>query len=139
MPDRGLTTPKLGASMTATWQQIEPCANGGDVTTGLYALPTNQPTSWSEDHIPFTKLMGIGTGGHGLSLSDTPYLVEEWVLPSPVVLLSGDGHYWIGLDYRTYGALGEPSVFDTDSGAELPLAADCRAFVEGLRPLSRFE
>ncbi|MET9675932.1 hypothetical protein ABZY68_22955 [Streptomyces sp. NPDC006482] len=85
--------------------------------------------------------MGIGTGGHGLSLLDTPYLVEEWGLPSPVVLLSGDGHYWVGLDYRAYGALREPSVtwFDTDSGAELPLAADFRAFVEGLQPLSRFE
>lgn len=50
------------------------------------------------------------------------------------MLLSGDGHYWIGLDYRTCGNDGEPSVtwFDTDFGTELLLAGDFRSFVEGL-------
>ncbi|MET8288392.1 SMI1/KNR4 family protein [Streptomyces sp. NPDC005132] len=131
----------LGLRLPESLLDLLRVQNGGGVTADRDAFPTHQPTSWSEDHIPFTELMGIGTGGHGLSLLDTPYLVEEWGLPSPVVLLSGDGHYWIGLDYRAYSALGEPSVtwFDTDCGAELPLAADFRALVEGLQPLSRFE
>ncbi|MFG3497919.1 SMI1/KNR4 family protein [Streptomyces sp. NPDC047928] len=131
----------LGLRLPASLLDLLRVQNGGVVTAARNAFPTNQPTSWSEDHIPFTELMGIGTSGHGLSLLDTPYLAEEWGLPSPIVLLSGDGHYWTGLDYRATGVSGEPSVswFDTDSGAELPLAADFRAFVEGLQPLSRFE
>lgn len=131
----------LGLKLPASLVDLLRVQNGGDVTDDRDAFPTDQPTSWSEDHVPFTELMGIGTGEHGLSLLDTPYLVKEWGLPSPIVLLSGDGHHWIGLDYRSHGESGEPSVtwFDAESGAELPLAADFRAFVEGLQPLSRFE
>jgi hypothetical protein len=48
------------------------------------------------------RLHGIGPAGQAgtTTLLDTPYLVQEWELPTPVVLLSGDGHYWIALDYR---------------------------------------
>jgi hypothetical protein len=71
-----------------------------------------------------------------LSLLDTPYLVEEWGLPAPVVLLSGDGHSWIALDYRASGPQGEPSVtwLDADRGTELALAPDFRSFIEALTP-----
>ncbi|WP_162794721.1 hypothetical protein [Nonomuraea lactucae] len=41
--------------------------------------------------MPFPDLMGIGHDEHATSILDTPYLVEEWGLPSPVVLLAGDG------------------------------------------------
>jgi hypothetical protein len=84
----------------------------------------------------FEQLMGVGRPGRGLSLLDSPYLVEEWGLPSPVVLLSGDGHCWIGLDYRACGSRGEPAVtgFDPDAETELPLAPDFRSFIEGLMP-----
>ncbi|MFE2560568.1 SMI1/KNR4 family protein [Streptomyces sp. NPDC059352] len=98
----------LGLRLPTSLIDLLRVRNGGGVTADRDAFPTDQPTSWSEDHIPFTELMGIGTGGHGLSLLETPYLVEEWGLPSPVVLLSGDGHYWIGLDYRACGESGEP-------------------------------
>jgi hypothetical protein len=49
-----------------------------------------------------------------------------------VVLLSGDGHYWVALDYR--GSIAEPPVtlFDNDFGTEVVLAPDFRSFVEGL-------
>lgn len=72
--------------------------------------------------------------GRGVTLLNSPYLIEEWGLPSPVVLLSGDGPCWIGLDYRTCGEAGSPSVtwFDADFKTELPLAEDFRIFVEGL-------
>lgn len=58
----------------------------------------------------------------------------EWELPSPIVLLSGDGHAWIGLDYRGWGPDGDPSVtwFDAERGSELSLAGDFRTFVENL-------
>jgi hypothetical protein len=78
-------------------------------------------------------------GGHRqsrrgqLSLLDSAYSVEEWGLPSPRVLLSGDGHCWIALDYRACGERGEPSVtwFDVDEGKALPLAATSRRSSSG--------
>ncbi|MFB7328695.1 SMI1/KNR4 family protein [Streptomyces sp. NPDC056190] len=115
--------------------------NGGESTADRDAFPTDQPTSWSADHVPFDHLMGIGDHEHTVSLLDSPYLVEEWGLPSPVVLLSGDGHCWIALDYRASGRHGEPSVtwFDADRNEELALAPDFRSFVEGLTSASDFE
>jgi hypothetical protein len=114
--------------------------NGGGVAPAWDAFPAERPTSWAEDHVPVDHIMGIGEPGGMTTLLDTPYLVQEWGMPSPIVLLTGGGHYWIGLDYRACGREGEPSVtwFDTDFGTELPLAADFRSFVEGLTASSTF-
>ncbi|MFE1291521.1 SMI1/KNR4 family protein [Streptomyces sp. NPDC058751] len=108
--------------------------NGGQVSDSWNAFPTTRPTSWSADHVPFDSVMGVGHRERTLSLLDSPYLVGEWGLPSGVVVVSGDGHYWIGLDYRTCGPHGEPSVawFDADDASELALAPDFRSFLEGL-------
>ncbi|MFI5621614.1 SMI1/KNR4 family protein [Streptomyces sp. NPDC051567] len=115
--------------------------NGGLVAARWDAFPTVAPNSWSEDHVLLDMMMGIGCQDGQSSLLDTPYLVEEWGLPSPLVLLSGDGHCWIALDYRVCGRQGEPSVtwFDTDGDSELALAADFRAFVEGLTSAENFD
>jgi len=85
-------------------------------------------------YVPLDGVMGIGRHDGQSSLLDTAYLVEEWGLPSPLVLLSGDGHCWVALDYRVCGRQGEPSVtwFDVDDGTELPPAADFQAFMERL-------
>ncbi|MFJ1652435.1 hypothetical protein ACIOC2_13660 [Streptomyces sp. NPDC088337] len=89
--------------------------------------------------IPFGSVMGIGQRERTLSLLDSPYLVEEWGLPTAVVLVWSDGHYWIGLDYGTCGRYGEPSVawFDADDNSELALAPDFHFFIRG--PTSAWE
>lgn len=124
----------LDVTLPASLVDLLRAQNGGLVADGRSAFPTDRPTSWSADHVPFDTLMGIGRREPMTSLLDSPYLVAEWGLPSPVVLLSGDGHCWIGLDYRRCGRHGEPSVtwFDVDDNTELALARDFRSFVEGL-------
>ncbi|MEV4679999.1 SMI1/KNR4 family protein [Streptomyces kurssanovii] len=135
------TEVQLGVRLPSSFLELLRCRNGGQVAARWDAFPTDVPTSWSEDHVPFDMMMGIGRHDDRLSLSDTPYLVEEWGLPSPIVLLSGDGHCWIALDYRVCGRQGEPSVtwFDADGNSELALAADFRAFVEGLTAAEIFD
>lgn len=125
---------RLGVRLPASLLEILWVQNGGVVADSWNAFPTDMPTSWSENHVPFDELMGIGRHDGRLSVLDTSYLVEEWGLPSPLVLLSGDGHCWIALDYRACGKDGEPSVtwFDVDDSLELPLAADFQVFVERL-------
>jgi hypothetical protein len=112
--------------------------NGGQVSDSRSAFPTSMPTSWSADHVPFDAVMGIGNRERMLSILDSPYLVEEWDLSPATVLISGDGHFWIGLDYRVCGRHGEPSVtwFDADDKTELALAPDFRSFVQGLTSAS---
>nr|WP_202542546.1 SMI1/KNR4 family protein [Streptomyces sp. SID2563] len=125
---------RLGVRLPASLLEMLRMRNGGAVAEQWNAFPTDVPTSWSESHVPLDDMMGIGRRNGQLSLLDTAYLVGEWGLPSLLVLLTGEGHWWIALDYRRCGRQGEPSVtwFDADDGTELPLAADFRAFVEGL-------
>ncbi|MFD4588054.1 SMI1/KNR4 family protein [Streptomyces sp. NPDC058423] len=124
----------LGVTLPSALLDLLRVQNGGGVAADHDAFPTSRPTSWSADHVPFDDLMGIGRRDGMISLLDTPYLVAEWGMPTPIVLLSGDGHCWIGLDYRVCGPDGEPSVtwFETDLDTELVLAGDFRSFVEGL-------
>ena len=107
--------------------------NGGHVQDDVRAHPSPEPTSWATTWVPFDQCFGIGPDG--LSLLDAPHLLREWGLPEELVLLSGDGHAWIALDYRSTSA-GQPSVIfiDADSGQEVRLAPSFRAFVDGLMP-----
>lgn len=115
--------------------------NGGRLTRSRNAFPTSGPTSWSADHVPVDSLLGIGHRERMISVLDSPYLIEEWDLPAPVVLVSGDGHCWIGLDYRSGGRHGVPAVtwFDADDHSESTLAPDFQSFVEGLTAADGFE
>jgi hypothetical protein len=126
----------LGVVLPGTLLALLRIQNGGGVAAARSAHPTGEPTSWAADHVPFEYLMGIGRAEGRLSILDTPYLVEEWDLPAPVVLLTGDGHWWIALDYRECGPEGEPSVtwLDADAEEELALAPDFRSFAEALTP-----
>ncbi|MFD8481433.1 SMI1/KNR4 family protein [Kitasatospora sp. NPDC059673] len=131
----------LGVTLPAELLALLRHRNGGGIADAFAAFPTRRPTSWSTDHVPFDHLLGIGHRPDALSLLDTPYLIDEWELPSPVVLLCGDGHYWIALDYRVCGPHGEPSVtwLDAEDGTELALAPDLRTFLEQLTSASAFD
>lgn len=126
----------LGVVLPAALLELLRLRNGGPVADAWSTFPTSEATSWSPDHVPFDCLFGIGRDADSLTLLDSPYLVREWGLPSPTVLLCGDGPCWIALDYRLGGVADEPSVtwLDAESGSELALADDFRAFVEGLAP-----
>ncbi|GAA1405932.1 SMI1/KNR4 family protein [Catellatospora coxensis] len=132
---------ELGVTLPSSLVELLRLRNGGVVADAWNAFPTAEPTSWAPDHVPFDHLAGIGSAAGTITLSDNAYLVREWDLPSPVVLLSGDGHYWVALDYRACGAAGEPSVtwLDADFGTELHLADDFRAFVCGLTRSDHFD
>jgi hypothetical protein len=140
----------LGVRLPHALIELLRLQNGGSVSEDFDAFPTSEPTTWADDHVPFDHMLGIGDRENIPSLLDAPYLVEEWGLPSLVVPLSGDGHYWVALDYRKCGPAGEPSVAWFDEGEpsapwvatgvpELQLARDFRSFVEGLLPMDSFD
>ncbi|SMB79704.1 conserved hypothetical protein [Hymenobacter roseosalivarius DSM 11622] len=105
--------------------------NGG-YTRG-FAYLTSQPTSWAAHHVPFDELFGLvlPRDAGPPSLLDTAYLTHEWGLPEKQVVLSGDGHWFITLDYR-HGPTPSVTWIDTEMDQEIPLAASFAAFLVGL-------
>ncbi|MEO3930655.1 SMI1/KNR4 family protein [Micromonosporaceae bacterium B7E4] len=131
----------LGVTLPDDLLRLLRIQNGGVVADMWDACPA-EGSLYADDHVPFEQLFGIGPADHAnvLSVLDTPYLVQEWVLPTRCVLFSGQGHYWVALDYRTCGSDAAPSVvwIDNEMGHELQLAPDFRAFVERLAPSAGF-
>ena len=62
-------------------------------------------------------------------------------MPDGLVLLTGDGHWWIALDYRESGPQGPPSVawYDNEVGEDIQLAPNFETFVTGLRSEDAFD
>jgi hypothetical protein len=77
------------------------------------------------------RILGVRLPEAYLSL----LLLREWGMPEGFVLLTGDGHWWIALDYRRSGPDGPPSVvwYDNEMDEDVQLAADFETFVHGLR------
>ena len=112
--------------------------NGG-YTLG-FAHPMTVKTTWAADHIPLDDLVGIVLDPEHATVQNmllTDYMTKEWGLPEKQVLLSGDGHYWITLDYRKGP---EPSVawIDVECGEDIQIASSFEVFLTGLLPASAF-
>ena len=65
-------------------------------------------------------------------LDKIPELIEEWGMPKELILLNGDGHIWIALDYRNNKD--EPAVvyINNESNEEIVLADSFDDFMERL-------
>jgi len=106
--------------------------NGG-YTKG-FTYPMSEKTSWSDDHIPLHELYGIVTDDSidsAHNILDSFYLINEWNLPENQVVIAGEGHWWITLDYRESEI---PSVqwIDTDTNEDVLIASSFDEFVKGL-------
>ena len=106
--------------------------NGG-YTQG-FAFPMDEPTTWAKNHVPLSELFGIVTDQSietAQNVLDSKYMAEEWGLPEKQVLITGDGHWWITLDYRK----GEvPSVrwIDVECNEDIHVADNFESFINGL-------
>ncbi len=138
--DMILTAEKtLGVKLPARLIELLQIQNGG-YTKG-FVFPMTQKTSWSDDHVSLTELFGIVTDPEiesGHNILDTAYMTAEWDLPGKQVLLAGDGHWWITLDYRGRDI---PTVqwIDTECDEDLVIANTFDEFLNGLVPEESFE
>ena len=127
----------LGVQLPQLLIDLLQVQNGG--YTAGFVFPTDKPNSWADGCVPLDELFGITLqkGHTGASLMDSAYLREEWGIPEKQVLLSGDGHWFISLDYRA-GA--EPTVLwlDTEMEEEVELAGSFAQFLHGLVPTDQF-
>lgn len=123
---------ELGVRLPLTLVELLKVQNGG-YTKG-FAFPMTQKTTWAEDHVPLSELFGIVLDKNfktAQNIMHTAYMTEEWGLPLKQVLINGDGHWWITLDYRN-GA--EPTVMwiDVECEEEVKIADNFEAFLNGL-------
>jgi SMI1-KNR4 cell-wall len=129
----------LGVQLPEAYLALLRIQNGGYTTAPFRAHPAPEPTSWASDHVPFDSMFGIGATGEGILRSAE--LSREWGMPDGLVLLTGDGHWWIALDYRRSGSARPPSVvwYDNEMGEDIQLAGDFETFVESLRSRDEFD
>jgi SMI1 / KNR4 family (SUKH-1) len=130
---------KLGVRLPLEYVALLRLRNGGP--TQGFAFPTSQPTPWAEDHVPLDDINGIGgpdARPGDPNILDRDVIVEVCGLLPSQVPLSGDGHYYITLDYRKGPS---PSVtwWDLELGEELHLSDSFAEFLEGLRPIAEFD
>lgn len=122
----------LAVKLPALFIELLKIQNGG-YTKG-FSYPMTQKTTWSDNHVPLSELFGIVTDkliDSGHNILNSHYMIKEWGLPDRQVLLTGDGHWWITLDYRN----GEsPTVkwIDTECDEEVEVANSFDDFINGL-------
>ncbi|MGV8094665.1 MAG: SMI1/KNR4 family protein [Mangrovibacterium sp.] len=112
--------------------------NGG-YTKG-FAFPMKQKTSWTENHVPLSEMFGIVTDKKietSQNILDSACMTREWGLPDRQVLLTGDGHWWITLDYRNWE---NPTVrwIDLECDEDTHVADSFDDFIKGLVPEDEF-
>lgn len=131
----------LGVQLPAAYLALMREHNGGYVDEQLLrvvaAIPAELQPYIDHGYVSIGSIAGLNSdpeadGG----LLQTAYLTQEWDLPAGLVLLDGDGHTWVALDYR--GAAAEPPVIflEAYSGAHVVIARD---FADFLRRLVPFE
>ena len=104
--------------------------NGG--TLRLDTHPTSKPNSWADNHVNVSGLYGISFDENESSILESRYLIREWEMPDNIVLLSGDGHTWIALDYRNV-AENPPVIFiDNEFEEIIELAPNFESFLQNL-------
>lgn len=117
----------LKVKLPAAYISLLEKQNGGYLNYDSF--PTSFPTSWAEEHIHMDHLFGIE---ENKGILQSAYLIEEWGLPKDIVLISGDGHSWVALDYRKTNE--EPPILyiDTESNQVIEIARSFKAFIKGL-------
>ena len=69
----------------------------------------------------------------GMSMFSTRKLIAEWDLPGDIVLLSGDGHTWLALDYRNT-QIEPPVIFiESETGRTEAIAPSFDDFLRRLK------
>lgn len=129
---------ELRYKLPAAYIALMKSQNGGMPQNNCF--PTERPTSWAEDHVQITGIMGIGRNKTYSLCGElgSQFMIDEWGYPQIGVVICNcpsAGHDLIMLDYRKCGYDGEPEVIHIDQEADYQitfLAKDFETFILGL-------
>ncbi|AWB69126.1 SMI1/KNR4 family protein (plasmid) [Saccharobesus litoralis] len=133
-----LTEKELGYKLPDSYIELMTNQNGGIPVNQCY--PTDQRTSWAEDHVAISGIFALGSE-KAYSLCGelgSKFMIDEWGYPE-IGVYFGDcpsaGHDMICLDYRVCGRFGIPKVVHVDQESDYkitPLADTFEEFISGL-------
>lgn len=129
---------ELGYTLPHSYKVLMQSQNGGFPINTCF--PTEEPTSWAEDHVAISNIMGIGRELSNSLCGDmgSQFMIDEWGYPAYGVYICdcpSAGHDMILLDYRKCGPEGEPEVVHVDQEFDYKitfLAKDFETFIKGL-------
>jgi len=129
---------ELGYKLPASYITLMKHQNGGIPRNTCF--PTDEATSWAEDHIAITGISGIGRDKSSSLCGDlgSRFMMEEWGYPDIGIVICdcpSAGHDVVMLDYRYCGRDGEPEVIHVDQEDDYEitfLAPDFETFIRGL-------
>jgi hypothetical protein len=135
----------LGYKLPAAYIALARRQNGGMPKNTNHR--TQERTSWAADHIAITGIYSIGSSRRYSLLGEagSHFWIEAWGYP-PIGVYFADcpsaGHDMICLDYRDYGADGEPRVVHIDQERDYKVtfvAESFEAFICGLQGDDAFD
>ena len=129
---------ELGYKLPASYIALMKQRNGGIPQNTCF--PTKISTSWADDHIAISSIMGIGRDKDESLCGDmgSRFMIEDWGYPDIGIVICdcpSAGHDVVMLDYRHCGKDGEPEVIHVDQESEYEitfLAPDFETFIRGL-------
>jgi len=136
---------QLGYRLPLSYLELLENKNGGYPINNCF--PTLTPTSWADDHVKITSILGINQHAFSiLGTTGTQAMMDEWGYPNIGILICdtpSGGHDAIMLDYRKCGNNGEPAVVHIEITDDEPvithLADNFEAFIRGLVDDKQFE
>lgn len=129
---------ELGYKLPASYIALMKQQNGGIPKNTSF--PMEEATSWAEDHIAISGILGIGREKSYSLCGDlgSRFMIEEWGYPDIGVVICdcpSAGHDLVMLDYRACGPEGEPEVIHVDQEDDYEItfvAENFEAFIRGL-------
>jgi hypothetical protein len=129
---------ELGVRLPASYIELMKVQNGGIPRNSCF--PTKVRTSWAENHVAITGIMGIGRTKTYSLCGDlgSKFMQEQWGYPEIGICVCNcpsAGHDMIMLDYRKCGTEGEPEVVHVDQEGDYEitfLAKNFETFIRGL-------
>lgn len=129
---------ELGVRLPASYRELMNIQNGGIPVN--HCFPTKVPTSWAEDHVSISGILGIGRDKTYSLCGElgSKFMQDEWGYPDIGICICNcpsAGHDMIMLDYRKCGSKGEPEVVHVDQETDFKitfLAKNFESFIRGL-------
>jgi len=131
----------FGVEFPPAWLELLREQNGGYIELLLAPVPSPFPEEAryyvGDGFVSINQIFGIDPAPLAAgSIYCSADMAEEWELPAGLVLLDGDGHTWLALDYRTTQSAPGVVFVIADGGLVVPLADSFEELVSALVPHS---
>ncbi len=122
---------ELGVRLPERFIELLKIKNGGSLSRTI--LSSANKSIWEDGFYEIDELFGINDGNsESTGILSTAYLTSEWDLPEKQIVITGDGHWWITLDYRKTRE--EPTVnwIEPDADRDEIIANNFEEFIGNL-------